>query len=64
MGWPSVMRSRTSLSFAVAIREQTVAQRTPPPSEPAKRWFLRPSAMAYGQEIETAGKTGSYPIPA
>src|ERR1700680_4143127 len=27
------------------MREQTIAQRTPPPSEPAKRWFLRPSAI-------------------
>src|SRR5438034_8290875 len=31
-----------SLSLAVAIREQTVAHRAPPPSEPANRWFLRP----------------------
>jgi hypothetical protein len=53
-GCPSVMRCRTSLSqakgstllsFAVAMREQTVAHRMPPPSEPANRWFLRPSAM-------------------
>src|SRR5882762_877900 len=28
-----------------AVREQMVAHRTPPPSEPANRWFLRPSAM-------------------
>ena len=34
----------TSFSLAVAMREQTVAQRTPPPSEPANRWFFRPSA--------------------
>ena len=49
-GWPSVMRCRTSLSqakgstllsFAVAMREQMVAHRTPPPSEPANRGFLR-----------------------
>ena len=33
-----------SLSFAVAMREQTVAHRSPPPSEPANRWFLRPRA--------------------
>src|SRR5258707_8807668 len=37
-------KGSTSLSFAVAMREQTVAHRTPPPSEPANRWFLRPSA--------------------
>jgi hypothetical protein len=33
------------LSFAVAMSEQTVAHRTPPPSEPANRWFLRNGAL-------------------
>jgi hypothetical protein len=39
-------KGSTLLSFAVAMREQTVAHRTPPPSEPANRWFLRPSVTA------------------
>ena len=31
------------LSLAVVMSEQTVAQRSAPPSDPANRWFLRPS---------------------
>ena len=34
-----------SLSLAVVISEQTMAQRSAPPSEPANRWFLRPRAI-------------------
>ena len=37
----SQAKGSTLLSFAVAMREQMVAHRTPPPSEPANRWFLR-----------------------
>jgi hypothetical protein len=37
----SQAKGSTLLSFAVAMREQTVAHRTAPPSEPANRWFLR-----------------------
>src|SRR5258705_7918336 len=35
----SQAKGSTLLSFAVAMREQTVAHRTPPPSEPANKWF-------------------------
>jgi hypothetical protein len=42
----SQAKGSTLLSFAVAMREQMVAHRTPPPSEPANRWFLRPSAIS------------------
>jgi hypothetical protein len=38
--------------LAVVMRAQTVAQRAPPPSEPANRWFLRPSATGPDRALD------------
>src|SRR3954447_7549470 len=74
--WPETVRSSTSVSqacgstpfsFAVATRLATIAQCRAPPSEPAKRAFLRPKAMQ-GKRMRSAnprrrssGGTNIYP---
>ncbi len=43
------------MSLAVVMREQTVAQRSAPPSDPANRWFLRPSVNGPDRALNGVG---------